>query len=30
VEEDIGQDDVAVLTPPDEDRPVYTPHKGST
>jgi transcriptional regulator with XRE-family HTH domain len=28
VEEDIGQDDVAVLTPPDEDRPVYTSHKG--
>jgi hypothetical protein len=28
VEEDIGQDDVAVLTPPDENRPVYTSHKG--
>ena len=28
VEEDIGRDDVAVLTPPDEDRPVYTSHKG--
>jgi len=30
VEEDIGRDDVAVLTPPDEDRPVYTSHKGIT
>jgi transcriptional regulator with XRE-family HTH domain len=30
VEEDIGHDDVAVLTPPDEDRPVYTSHKGIT
>src|ERR1700685_2848402 len=30
VEEDIGQDDVAVLTPPDEDRPVYTSHNGIT
>lgn len=30
VEEDVGQDDVAVLTPPDEDRPVYTSHKGIT
>jgi transcriptional regulator with XRE-family HTH domain len=28
VEEDIGRDDVAILTPPDEDRPVYTSHKG--
>lgn len=28
VEEDVGQDDVAVLTPPDENRPVYTSHKG--
>ena len=28
VEEDIGQDDVAVLTPPDENRPVYTSHQG--
>ncbi len=28
MEEDIGQDDVAVLTPPDENRPVYTSHKG--
>src|SRR5579864_3348001 len=28
VEEDVGHDDVAVLTPPDEDRPVYTSHKG--
>jgi hypothetical protein len=28
VEEDVGQDDVAVLTPPDEDRPVYTSHQG--
>ena len=28
VEEDIGQDDVAVLTLPDENRPVYTSHKG--
>ena len=28
VEEDTGRDDVAVLTPPDEDRPVYTSHKG--
>jgi transcriptional regulator with XRE-family HTH domain len=30
VEEDTGRDDVAVLTPPDEDRPVYTSHKGIT
>ncbi len=30
VEEDVGQDDVAVLTPPDENRPVYTSHKGIT
>ena len=30
VEEDVGQDDMAVLTPPDEDRPVYTSHKGIT
>ncbi len=28
VEEDVGQDDVAVLTRPDENRPVYTEHKG--
>ena len=28
VEEDVGRDDVAMLTPPDEDRPVYTSHKG--
>ena len=28
VEEDVGQDDVAVLTPPDENRPVYTSHQG--
>jgi transcriptional regulator with XRE-family HTH domain len=28
VEEDIGRDDVAILTPPEEDRPVYTSHKG--
>ena len=28
VEEDVGRDDVAVLTPLDEDRPVYTSHKG--
>jgi transcriptional regulator with XRE-family HTH domain len=28
VEEETGQDDVAVLTPPDEERPVYTSHKG--
>ncbi len=28
VEEDVGRDDVAVLTPPDENRPVYTSHKG--
>ena len=28
VEEDIGQDDVAVFTPPDENRPVYTSHEG--
>ena len=26
--EDVGQDDVAVLTPPDENRPVYTSHQG--
>ena len=30
VEEDIGQDDVAVLTGADETRPVYTSHKGIT
>jgi transcriptional regulator with XRE-family HTH domain len=30
VEEDVGRDDVAVLTPPEEDRPVYTSHKGIT
>src|SRR5262249_51446165 len=30
VEEDIGQDDVAVLTEADENRPVYTSHKGIT
>ena len=30
VEEEAGQQDVAVLTPPDEDRPVYTSHKGIT
>ena len=30
VEEDVGQDDMAVLTPHDEDRPVYTSHKGIT
>lgn len=28
VEEDVGHDDVAVLTPASEDRPVYTSHKG--
>jgi transcriptional regulator with XRE-family HTH domain len=28
VEEDVGQDDVAVLTPPDESRPVFTSHEG--
>src|SRR5579875_783631 len=28
VEEDNGQDGVAVLTPPGENRPVYTSHKG--
>jgi transcriptional regulator with XRE-family HTH domain len=28
VEEDAGRDDVAILTPPDEDRPVYTSHQG--
>jgi transcriptional regulator with XRE-family HTH domain len=28
VEEDVGQDDVAVLTAPAEERPVYTSHKG--
>lgn len=28
VEDDVGHDDVAVLTPPDEDRQVYTSHKG--
>jgi transcriptional regulator with XRE-family HTH domain len=28
VEDDVGQDDVAVLTPPDEDRQVYTSHQG--
>ncbi len=30
VEEDVGQDDVAVLTPAEETRPVYTSHKGIT
>jgi transcriptional regulator with XRE-family HTH domain len=30
VEEEIGQDDLAVLTPADESRPVYTSHKGIT
>ena len=30
VEEDVGQDDVAVLTPAEENRPVYTSHKGIT
>jgi transcriptional regulator with XRE-family HTH domain len=28
VEEETGQDDVAVLTLPDEERPVYTSHQG--
>jgi len=28
VEDDVGQDDVAVLTPAAEDRQVYTSHKG--
>lgn len=28
VEEDIGQDDVAVFTPPEENRPVFTSHEG--
>ncbi|MGH3180423.1 MAG: cupin domain-containing protein [Streptosporangiaceae bacterium] len=28
VEEDVGQDDVAIFTPPDENRPVYTSHEG--
>jgi len=28
VEEDVGQDDVAVLTGADENRPVFTSHKG--
>jgi transcriptional regulator with XRE-family HTH domain len=28
VEEDVGQDDVAVFTPPEENRPVYTSHEG--
>jgi transcriptional regulator with XRE-family HTH domain len=28
VEEEVGQDDVAVLTPPDESRPVFTSHEG--
>jgi transcriptional regulator with XRE-family HTH domain len=28
VEEETGQDDVAVFTPPDETRPVYTSHEG--
>jgi transcriptional regulator with XRE-family HTH domain len=28
VEEDVGQDDVAVFTPPDENRPVYTSLQG--
>jgi transcriptional regulator with XRE-family HTH domain len=28
VEEELGQDDVAILTPPDENRPVYTSHQG--
>src|SRR5579864_4854371 len=30
VEEDVGQDDVAILTGADETRPVYTSHKGIT
>jgi transcriptional regulator with XRE-family HTH domain len=30
VEEDIGQDDLAVLTPAGENRPVYTSHRGIT
>ena len=30
VEEDVVQDDVAVLTPAEENRPVYTSHKGIT
>jgi len=30
VEEDGGRDDLAVLTPPDEIRPVFTSHKGIT
>src|SRR6266851_1633075 len=30
VEEDVGQDDVAVLTRADETRPVYTSHEGIT
>src|SRR5258708_18165057 len=30
VEEDVGQDDVAVLTRAEETRPVYTSHKGIT
>ena len=30
VEEDVGPDDVAVLTPAEETRPVYTSHKGIT
>jgi transcriptional regulator with XRE-family HTH domain len=28
IEEEVGQDDVAVLTRPDENRTVYTSHKG--
>ena len=28
VEEELGQDDLAILTPPDENRPVYTSHRG--
>ncbi len=30
VEEDAGRDDLAVLTPPSEIRPVFTSHKGIT
>src|SRR5258708_20582414 len=28
VEDEVGQDEFAVLTPPDEDRQVYTSHEG--
>src|SRR5229473_3515255 len=28
VEEDVGQDDVAIFTQPEENRPVYTSHQG--